>query len=402
MCQFIVGLNALSHQYISAAGAKTHTRGESPTSAWSEMPSLGIYLIGIFAVVSPDDITSSTDVQTLSNTSELHFWTEISQNKELKSDVQRRRKAPQFMMELYEMFADNNQTLRNTQEGNIVRSFEAQSSGSYHFFNLTSFRQDERVTKAEFRRFRHKQPFMGHRHFYKVELYEVLDNRPELSHENVMSSRLLPVYTKGWEVFNITQMVTKWISGANNGSLVVTALPSSNWFGSSIQMDRHSVKTNAYLVIYSDDGRKHYQHPPFHTGQTINTSHNFLKPMRGLVQSTLRRRRSLRTLSSTCHRTNLYVDFSKIGWSGWIISPRGYNAYSCTGSCLFPLDRSLRATNHATVRSIMNVLKLTQEAGKPCCVPDALHPISLLYFDEEENVVLKHYKDMVASSCGCH
>ncbi|XP_056325902.1 bone morphogenetic protein 2-like [Danio aesculapii] len=332
---------------------------------------------------------------------ELHFWTEIFQNKELKRDVRRRRKTPQFMMELYEALADSNQ---NMLEGNIVRSFEAQSSGSYHFFNLTSFRLEEHVTKAEFRWFHHKKPFMGRHHFYKVELYEVLDTGPELPRGNVMGSRLLPVYTKGWEVFNITRMVTKWIfnNGANNSILVVAALPSSNGFGSSIQMDRHSVETNAYLVIYSDDERKHYQHPPFHTGHTINISHSFLKPMEGLVQSTLRRRRSLRTLSSTCHRTNLYVDFAKIGWSGWIISPRGYNAYSCTGSCLFPLDRSLRATNHATVRSIMNVLKLPQEAGKPCCVPDALHPISILYFDEEENVVLKHYKDMVASSCGCH
>lgn len=137
-------------------------------------------------------------------------------------------------------------------------------------------------------------------------------------------------------------------------------------------------------------------------GQNITTSLKLLEPIASLVKSTMRNRRSVRALTSTCQRTNLYVDFTKIGWSGWIISPRGYNAYRCTGSCPFPLSEGLRATNHATVRSIMNALKLSQEAGKPCCVPDVLHPISLLYFDDEENVVLKQYDDMVAGSCGCH
>ncbi|KAI2658856.1 Bone morphogenetic protein 2-B [Labeo rohita] len=338
-------------------------------SARSEMKLL-IYFFGIFAwslLVSSDDFSTSADVQKITNAIKMRNWNEIFQMKDLSRNVQTHRKAPRFMMELYDAVTDSNGTLKNTEvlEGNIVRSFEGQSSGSYHFFNLTSFRQNERVIKAEFRWFRHKQPFIGRHHFYKVDLYEVLDSRPKPWRGNLISSRLLPVYTKGWEVFNITQMVTKWIlnSGTNNGILVVTALPS---------------------------------------GQDITTSPILLEPIASLATSTTRNRRSVRTLTSTCQRTNLYVDFTKIGWSGWIISPRGYNAYSCMGSCPFPLGESLRATNHATVRSIMNALKLSQEAGKPCCVPDVLHPISLLYFDDEENVVLKQYDDMVAGSCGCH
>ncbi len=107
--------------------------------------------------------------------------------------------------------------------------------------------------------------------------------------------------------------------------------------------------------------------------------------------------------SQSCQRVPLFVDFEEIGWSGWIISPRGYNAYHCKGSCPFPLGGNLRATNHATVRSIMHALKLSSdEVGAPCCVPDRLQSISLLYFDDEENVVLKQYDDMVALSCGCH
>ncbi|XP_056628037.1 bone morphogenetic protein 2-B-like [Triplophysa dalaica] len=295
-------------------------------------------------------------------------------------------KAPhQFMMDLFDAVAESNGTLKNTHvvEGNIVRSFEGQSSGSYHFFNLTSFRPNERMIKAEFRWFGNTRPFMGRHHFYRVDFYEVLDSRAKPWRGNLLNSRLLSVYTNGWKIFNITQMVTKWIinSGTNNCILIVTSLPSGNWFESSMQVDGQSDGKNAYLVIYSDDRRENFRNPLFHKA---------------------RRRRSARSFTTTCQRKNLYVDFTQIGWSGWIISPKGYNAYTCAGSCPFPLGEGLRATNHATVRSIMNALKLTQEAGKPCCVPDVLHPISLLFFDDEENVVLKQYDDMVAGSCGCH
>lgn len=103
-----------------------------------------------------------------------------------------------------------------------------------------------------------------------------------------------------------------------------------------------------------------------------------------------------------CQRHPLSVDFEEIGWSGWIISPRGYNAYHCRGSCPFPLGENMRPTNHATVQSIINALKLSEGVSSPCCVPDKLHSINLLYFDDDENVVLKQYDDMVAGSCGCH
>lgn len=34
-----------------------------------------------------------------------------------------------------------------------------------------------------------------------------------------------------------------------------------------------------------------------------------------------------------CCREKIYISFEEIGWSDWIISPKGYNAYFCRGSC---------------------------------------------------------------------
>lgn len=132
-------------------------------------------------------------------------------------------------------------------------------------------------------------------------------------------------------------------------------------------------------------------------------------PKLPLPSRTLPGHRSARSLDydedpdrKPCQRLPLYVDFEEIGWSGWIVSPRGYNAYHCKGSCPFPLGQNMKPTNHATVQSIINALKLTKGIETPCCVPDKLFSINLLYFDDDENVVLKQYDDMVAGSCGCH
>ena len=107
-----------------------------------------------------------------------------------------------------------------------------------------------------------------------------------------------------------------------------------------------------------------------------------------------------------CERLPLYVDFYEIGWSGWIISPSGYNAFYCQGECPFPLGQMHRPSNHATVQSIVNAIGPKSKEGlqipKPCCVPDRLYSISLLYFDDSGDVILKQYDDMVAASCGCH
>ena len=109
-----------------------------------------------------------------------------------------------------------------------------------------------------------------------------------------------------------------------------------------------------------------------------------------------------RRRKKSCSRHELYVDFEEIGWSGWIISPKGYNAYHCKGECPFPLGQNQKPTTHATVQSIVHAMRIGKDVGTPCCVPNKLFSISLLYFDDEENVILKQYDDMVAASCGCH
>ena len=61
----------------------------------------------------------------------------------------------------------------------------------------------------------------------------------------------------------------------------------------------------------------------------------------------------------------------------------------------------MNATNHAIVQTLVHLVSPT-EAPKACCVPTKLGSIAVLYYLEDNNVILKKYRNMIAKSCGCH
>ncbi|NXF35130.1 DERR protein, partial [Nyctibius bracteatus] len=117
-----------------------------------------------------------------------------------------------------------------------------------------------------------------------------------------------------------------------------------------------------------------------------------------------RRRRSANyppfTPTNLCKPRRLYISFSDVGWENWIIAPQGYMANYCLGECPFPLTAELNSTNHAILQTMVHSLD-PEGTPQPCCVPVRLSPISILYYDNNDNVVLRHYEDMVVDECGC-
>uniref|UniRef100_A0A8C6S9P1 Bone morphogenetic protein 3 n=1 Tax=Neogobius melanostomus TaxID=47308 RepID=A0A8C6S9P1_9GOBI len=102
-----------------------------------------------------------------------------------------------------------------------------------------------------------------------------------------------------------------------------------------------------------------------------------------------------------CSRRYLKVDFADIGWSDWIISPKAYDAFYCAGSCHFPMNKALKPSNHATIQSIVRAVGVVPGVPEPCCVPEKMSALSILFFDEQANVVLKVYPNMSVDSCAC-
>nr|XP_014348902.1 PREDICTED: bone morphogenetic protein 2-like [Latimeria chalumnae] len=290
-----------------------------------------------------------------------------------------RRKPPQFMLDLFDAVADPNGITKapGLLEGNVVRSFEDKIG------------RNEKVLKAELRVFKLRQNFLNGK-------------------------------SLGRHLCKVSQWVQD--SSTNHGFLIIAPLLSGNSLDYNIvrfaesQSQRNPV--TSFLVLFTDDGRRR-------SPRSISPSPSLFAELNSVPQEVpsdtssaaqiipplTRINKSRKTRSTPnyiegrplpCQRRPLYVDFEEVGWSGWIISPRRYSAYHCKGSCPFPLGQGLGATNHATVQSIVNALRISKEVNTPCCVPDKLRSINLLYFDEEENVVLKQYDDMVVVSCGCH
>lgn len=102
-----------------------------------------------------------------------------------------------------------------------------------------------------------------------------------------------------------------------------------------------------------------------------------------------------------CARRYLKVDFADIGWSEWIISPKSFDAFYCSGSCQFPMPKTLKPSNHATIQSIVRAVGVVPGVPEPCCVPEKMSSLSILFFDEDKNVVLKVYPNMTVDSCAC-
>nr|XP_044993777.1 growth/differentiation factor 10 isoform X2 [Jaculus jaculus] len=102
-----------------------------------------------------------------------------------------------------------------------------------------------------------------------------------------------------------------------------------------------------------------------------------------------------------CSRRYLKVDFADIGWNEWILSPKSFDAYYCAGACEFPMPKIVRPSNHATIQSIVRAVGIVPGIPEPCCVPDKMNSLGVLFLDENRNVVLKVYPNMSVETCAC-
>ena len=61
----------------------------------------------------------------------------------------------------------------------------------------------------------------------------------------------------------------------------------------------------------------------------------------------------------------------------------------------------LRPSNHATLQSIVRAVGIVPGIPEPCCVPDRMSSLSVLFLDPSRNMVLKVYPNMSVETCGC-
>ncbi|XP_076999154.1 bone morphogenetic protein 3 [Tamandua tetradactyla] len=159
----------------------------------------------------------------------------------------------------------------------------------------------------------------------------------------------------------------------------------------SVWEERKPYKTLQTQPAEKSKSKKKQRKEPHQKSQTLQFDAQTLK----------KARRKQWIEPRNCARRYLKVDFADIGWSEWIISPKSFDAYYCSGACQFPMPKSLKPSNHATIQSIVRAVGVVPGIPEPCCVPEKMSSLSILFFDENKNVVLKVYPNMTVESCAC-
>ncbi|XP_078389469.1 bone morphogenetic protein 4-like [Cetorhinus maximus] len=314
---------------------------------------------------------------------------------------------PQYMRDLYHFHTgaydhiqDSGFTFseRHTRDANTVRSFHHleyfqevphSKGGNFHqiVFNLTNIPDHEQVTSAELRLFREASG--GARAGLEaVAVYELLGPLGSRTGRQLLGRRLSPTNQTQWESFDVGSAVEN--SRRGRAGLVAFLIelrrgeppPGQRRVSRSLPGEAGGwPRQRPLLVTYGRDG----------SGRALGA--------RGKRHGGRQRARQRSRGRNRCRRRPLYVDFERVGWTEWIIAPRGYNAFYCQGECRFPLADHMNSSSHAIVQTLVNSVNVN--IPKACCVPTELSPVAMLYLDDHERVVLKNYQEMAVEGCGC-
>ncbi|KAJ6646796.1 Protein decapentaplegic [Pseudolycoriella hygida] len=298
----------------------------------------------------------------------------------------------------------------HTQTANTMRSFQHEDSKiderflDHHkfrlFFNVTSIPQREALKAAELQLSR-KEITDDRTRYHKILVYDIV--KPGIKGKTeplVLLIDIKTVKTNGAESIKLDVLpaVERWLAAPKkNYGLLIKVTTGDNDKPPSrrhIRLKRNTDDADAdwlqqqpFLYTYTDDG--HFKQRAIE--EVLSTR------QKRAAQRRQHRRKDGRQI---CQRKPLYIDFTSVGWNDWIVAPPGYDAYYCEGVCPFPLTDHLNSTNHAVVQSLVNSADKKMVPG-PCCIPTQLNPISMLYLDDQNKVVLKNYQDMMVVGCGC-
>ncbi|KAI7794906.1 inhibin beta B chain [Triplophysa rosa] len=107
--------------------------------------------------------------------------------------------------------------------------------------------------------------------------------------------------------------------------------------------------------------------------------------------------------NSLCCRQQFYIDFRLIGWNDWIIAPSGYFGNFCEGNCPAYMAGvpGSASSFHTAVVNQYRMRGMSPGSMNSCCIPTKLSTMSMLYFDDEYNIVKRDVPNMIVEECGC-
>lgn len=304
------------------------------------------------------------------------------------------------------------------------------------WFNIIDMAKDKNMTilDADLRLYRDVAKSRLNSSFpIRLTLYMLVPNNNRNAKKAIrlqyIDSMTIPGNKGGWLQFNVTEPVHHWTTHSHDYNLGLYLQVRSD----SMEKD---LSPKMVGIINNNRGFRQYQpfmaaylKLPANSGTRLMSSRRDTNTVTQSMQSLISRQRRavhnggkksstkrsssfsfyesdkanpfIRQNERICAKHSLHVSFKALNWGDWIVTPDSYTAAFCDGQCNFPIPSNLEPTNHAILQNLMHLMS-PNSIPKPCCAPKELSPIMVLYFDDDSNVVLKKFKNMVVTKCSCH
>nr|XP_044629204.1 bone morphogenetic protein 6 [Equus asinus] len=274
-------------------------------------------------------------------------------------------------------------------------------------FNLSQIPEGEAVTAAEFRIYKDCVVGSFKNQTFLISIYQVLQEHQHRDSDLfLLDTRMVWASEEGWLEFDITATSNLWVvTPQHNMGLQLSVVTrdglSINPRAAGLVGRDGPYDKQPFMVAFFKVSEVHVRTTRSATGRRRQQSRNRSTQSQDVSRVSSASDYNSSELKTACRKHELYVSFQDLGWQDWIIAPKGYAANYCDGECSFPLNAHMNATNHAIVQTLVHLMN-PEYVPKPCCAPTKLNAISVLYFDDNSNVILKKYRNMVVRACGCH
>uniref|UniRef100_T1J3K1 TGF-beta family profile domain-containing protein n=1 Tax=Strigamia maritima TaxID=126957 RepID=T1J3K1_STRMM len=260
------------------------------------------------------------------------------------------------------------------------------------WFDMSQVPLGETLLGAELRIYKEEAHRNRHEHEnanYTISVYEVIQGIDTRGLEmNIVDDANVTLDYEGWVYLNVSSPVTKWlIFPETNKGLHIQITDANGREVHSRELRivgvRGRLDHQPFMVAFfkaSDDIHIRQTRSTQKQRQRTDISYNDAD-MPWISYDSTAAFDIERIQRRSCQKWTLY---------DWIIAPDGYAAFYCNGECSFPLNTHMNATNHAIVQTLVHLMN-PKQVPKPCCAPTKLSAISVLYFDDNSNVILKKY-----------
>ncbi|CAH2293400.1 derriere [Pelobates cultripes] len=223
-----------------------------------------------------------------------------------------------------------------------------------------------------------------HRRVFDLRLYQILNASFHSVDQEETRRKLLVVQTVRLPQqplhINLTEVCKNWRTTYENLGLDLEIVPKKESSLMPISMEQcKGFRTYASITLLT---------------VTLNTW-QCLNPQRKIKFNKMPS-----TFVKNCKKLSIYVDFKDLGLQNWVVAPKGYSFNYCDGNCLPQFTKVQHEVNYSTGQA-MTISRRSEDVSGPCCIPVKMSPVSMLFYDNEDNIVLKQYENMSVDECDC-